>query len=103
MPMWLVFAAAIMQASATDTPPAAKVSKPVIFQSAKTLDVLDQCLTQKLSEVGEVVAVHTEEDKTTLVLRNVPGGPMTIDLAPPTVTITSYFLPETRALVKACI
>jgi len=102
MPMWLVLAAA-MQASVTDTVPAAKPPAPVMLQSAKTLDALDQCLTQKLSEVGEVVAVHTEEDKTTLVLRNVPGGPMTIDLAPPTVTITSYFLPETRALVRGCL
>src|SRR6478672_13461209 len=102
MPMWLILAAA-MQASATDTLPAAKPPTPVSFQSAKTLEALDQCLTQKLSEVGEVVAVHTDQDKTTLVLRNVPGGPMTIDLAPPTVKVTSYFLPETRALVKACI
>ena len=101
--MWLILAAAMMQASATDTVPAAKQPTPVLFKSAKTLDALDQCLTQKLSEDGEVVAVHTEQDKTTLVLRNVPGGPMTIDLAPPTVTVTSYFLPETRALVKACI
>jgi len=28
---------------------------------------------------------------------------MTIDLAPPTVTVTSYFLPETRALVRGCL
>ena len=102
MPMWLVLTAAML-ASATDTPPAADKTKAVTFKSTKTLDVLDQCLTAKLSEVGEVVAVHTDDGKTTLVLRNVPGGPMTIDLAPPDVTVTSYSLPETRSLVAACI
>ena len=102
MPMWLVLTAAML-ASATDTPPAADGIKPVTFKSAKTLYDLNQCLTAKLSEVGEVVSVRTDYDKTTIVLRDVPGGPMTIDLAPPDVTVTSRFLPETRSLVAACI
>ena len=102
MPLWLVLAAAML-ASATYASPAADKIKPVTFKSAKSLDALDKCLTEKLADVGEVVAVHTDEGTTTIVLRNVPGGPMTIDLAPPLVTVTSYFLPETRALVAACI
>lgn len=100
--MGLVLAAALL-ASATDTPPAANAVKPVTFKSAKTLYDLEKCLTSSLSEVGEVVSVHTDFAQLTIVLRNVPGGPMTIDLAPPDVTITSRFLPETRSLVAACI
>ena len=115
MPMWLALTAAML-ASATDpatgtatgTPPAADPSAAdhsggTQFKSARTLDQLEQCLTKELSEVGEVVAVHTGTDTTTLVLRNVPGGPMTIDLAPPLVTVTSHFLTETRELVGKCI
>lgn len=102
MPMWLVLAAAAL-AGASDTPPEAHTIKPVTFKSAKSLVDLEDCLTAKLSEVGEVVSVRTDYGQATMVLRNVPGGPMTIDLAPPEVTVTSRFLPETRSLVAACI
>jgi len=102
MPVMVLVLTAAMLASATD-PPTDNAIKPVTFKSAKTLYDLEQCLTSKLSEVGEVVTVHTDFGQITIVLRDVPGGPMTIDVAPPDVTITSRFLPETRSLVAACL
>ena len=101
MPLGLILTAAML-AGATDTP-AVNAIKPITFKSSKTLYDIEQCLTSKLSEVGEVVTVHTDFGQITIVLRDVPGGPMTIDVAPPDVTITSRFLPETRPLVTACI
>ncbi|HLO20911.1 MAG TPA: hypothetical protein VK192_10525 [Sphingomicrobium sp.] len=73
------------------------------YHSTKNLAALQQCLTDKLADVGEVVAVKSDKDTTTLVLRNIPDGPMTIDLAPPIVTVTSKPVPHTRHLVEACL
>jgi len=79
--MWLVLAAAML-ASATDAPPAPGPAGGVTFKSTKTLDALERCLSDKLADVGEVVAVHNELNSTTLVVRDIPEGPMTIELAP---------------------
>jgi|SRR5689334_4575465 len=73
------------------------------FTSTKTLAALQECLTDKLAEIGEVVALKTEGDTTTLLVRDNPDGPMTIDLAPPKVIVTSRFITGSQKLVKACL
>ena len=73
------------------------------YQSTKTLAALQKCLTIKLSKVGEVVAMKLNQDTTALVLRNIPEGAMTIELSPPSVTVTSKLAPHTQHLIKACL
>ena len=75
----------------------------ITYHSTKALAALQKCLTDKLTDIGEVVAVKSDERTTTLVLRNIPDGPMTIDLAPPAVTVTSKPTSHTRHLIKACL
>lgn len=101
--MWLELLAAIFFADATKTP-APKEPKPAAtYHSAKSLQALQKCLTENLSNVGEVVAVKFDNDTTTLVLRDTGAGSMTIDLAPPSVIVTSRLAPNTRHLVEACL
>jgi len=101
--MWLAFIAGLLVAGPTQ---AAALTEPAggpAYHSAKSLPALQKCLTDKLADVGEVVAVKTDKDTTTLVLRNIAEGPMTIDLAPPSVKVTSKLTPHTRHLVEACL
>ena len=73
------------------------------YKSAKSLDALEKCLTDKLSEVGEVVAVNIEQDSKTLVVRQERKEPMIIDLSPPSVTVTTKFMHGTRMIVESCL
>ena len=100
--MWLVLAAAML-ASATDAPPAPGPAGGVTFKSTKTLDALERCLSDKLADVGEVVSVHNELNSTTLVVRDIPEGPMTIELAPPLITVTSHYVPEAGPRIAKCL
>jgi len=86
-----------------NSPAAARQEPGATYHSAKTLPALQKCLTDKLANVGEVVAVKADKDTTTLVLRDIAEGPMTIDLEPPSVTVTSKFVHGTRHLVEACL
>jgi tricorn protease-like protein len=79
-------------------------TKPVAtYQTVKKLDALEKCLTDKLSEIGEVVAVNIEEDSKTLVVRQERKQPMIIDLSPPSVTVTTKFMHGTRMMVESCL
>ena len=92
--------------AAEPPPPAAQPQQDPprsTFVSTKTLAALQQCLTDKLAEIGEVVALKTEGDTTTLLVRDNPDGPMTIDLAPPKVIVTSRFITGSQKLVKDCL
>jgi len=100
--MWLAFIASVLVAGAMAPTPTEQLSG-VTYRSSKPLAALQKCLTENLTEVGEVVAVRSDAETTTLVLRNIPDGPMTIDLAPPKVTVTSKLTPHTRHLIKACL
>jgi len=99
----------IMLALFAAEPPAATQPQPdssapgSTFTSAKTLAALQQCLTDKLAMIGEVVALKTEGNSTTLLVRDNPDGPMTIDLAPPKVIVTSRFITGSQKLVKDCL
>jgi hypothetical protein len=101
--MWPALIAALLVAGATEASAPRKQGPGATYHSTKSLPALQKCLTDKLANVGEVVAVKSDIDTTTLVLRNIPDGPMTIDLAPPSVTVTSKPAPHTRHLVEACL
>jgi hypothetical protein len=101
--MWLSLVGALLVAGATAAVAPKDPGPPATYHSAKSLAALQKCLTDKLANIGEVVAVRSDKDTTTLVLRNIPDGPMTIDLAPPSVTVTSKLAFSTRHLIKACL
>jgi hypothetical protein len=100
--MWPALIATLLVAGATEAAAPREQGPGATYHSTKSLAALQKCLTDKLANVGEVVAVKSDKDTTTLVLRNIPDGPMTIDLAPPSVTVTSKHAPHTRHLVEAC-
>jgi len=103
-PMSLAMISIMLAVSGADPAAAATPQPPgASFTSAKTLAALQQCLTDKLSAVGEVVALKMEDDSTTLLVRDNPDGPMTIDLAPPKVIVTSRFITGSQKLVKDCL
>lgn len=73
------------------------------YKSAKSLPALQNCLTEKLTRIGDVTDL-TVDGVTTLMVRENPGEPvMLIDLAPASVTVTTNFLHGTRKLVEACL
>lgn len=72
------------------------------FESGKSLPVLEKCLTERLSEVGEVTAIKIEGTKS-LVLQAKGERPMVIDLAPPAVVVMTKFVFGTRKLVESCL
>jgi len=89
--------------AATPNQPATPEQRPgASYQSRKSLPDLQKCLTDKLSEIGDVTAVKME-DSTTLVLRWGADAPMLIDLAPPRVTVTTRFANGTRKIVEDCL
>jgi hypothetical protein len=100
--MWWLVGIAIVVAEASPAP-AGQHLPGIHYHSSKTLAALQKCLTYKLANVGEVVAVRSDENTTTLVLRDGSENSMTIDLAPPSVTVTSKPTPHTRHLIKACL
>lgn len=94
----------IMLAVTAQNPPATAPQEPgVSFVSKKGLTDLQTCLTEKLSEIGEVVAVAPEQDSMTLLVRDNPDGPMVIDLTPQKVTVTSKFITGSQKLIKDCL
>lgn len=101
--MWLALLSALLVVYRTEAPSPTEQGLGAAYQSTKSLAALRTCLTDKLADVGEVVAVKLDKDTTTLVLRDIADGPMTIDLAPPSVTVTSKLLPRTRHLIEACL
>jgi hypothetical protein len=93
----------MLLAAGSAPPPVAQQGPGASYKSAKSVDTLEACLTEKLTDVGEVVSLKTEDDTTILLVRDNPEGPMTIELAPGTVTVTSQFITGTRGLVKGCL
>lgn len=85
------------------TPPETSERRPgASYVTKKSLADIQKCLTDKLSELGDVDAVKME-DSTTLVLRWGADAPMLIDLAPPKVTVTTRFAKGTRPIVEQCL
>jgi len=97
--------AAPMAAPATE--PAATAAdvaagKGAVFQTKKSLADLEKCLTDRLSQGGEVTSVPIEGVKT-LMYRTTDEPAMMIDLAPPTVKVTTKFAIGTEPIVKSCL
>lgn len=93
----LLFAAYAVDSSAE--PQQAPVAS---YKTVKTLAALEQCLTDSLAQLGDVTAVKFEKS-TTLMLRKGTEAPMLIEIAPPSVTVTTRFAYGARPLVKACL
>jgi hypothetical protein len=99
--MRLLFLSLLLAAYAAD-PPADPQQAAASYKTTKALAVIEQCLTDSLSKFGDVTAVKFDKS-TTLMLRQGTEAPMLIDIAPPSVTVTTRFAYGTRSLVKACL
>ena len=85
----------------SQNPPPEKV-EAVHYKTQKTLQQLEQCLTQRLSKQGDVTAVQAE-GYITLVYQDGAHKPMMIDVAPPDVSITTDLAHGTRRIVQSCL
>jgi hypothetical protein len=97
-----ILAALLLTAPAASSPDPAEHRLGANYQTKKSLADVQKCLTDKLSELGDVDAVKME-DSTTLVLRWGADAPMLIDLAPSKVTVTTRFAKGTRPIVEQCL
>ena len=73
------------------------------YQSAKSLPQLQKCLTDKLARIGDVTDVHIDGVTTLMVRESSADQAMVIDIAPPSVTVTTKFLYGTRKIVEGCL
>ena len=95
----LLFAAAA-EAPAPALPQA--TAAVVTFRSRKTLPQLEKCLTDRLSQLGQVTSVPIEDAKT-LMLSTSDEPPMMIDIAPPVVKVTTKFAIGSKPLIQGCL
>ena len=93
----------LLAADPTNPPPAPEPSPGVAFATAKAVDAVQACLTDKLSEVGEVAAMEPDRGSIILLVRGNPEGPMVLELAPAKVTVTTKFITGTREIIKGCL
>ena len=84
------------------TAPAEFPAAATLFHSKKTLPVLEKCLTDRLSQLGEVTSVPIENAKT-LMFSTSDEPPMMIDIAPPDVKVTTKFAIGTEPIIKGCL
>ena len=73
-----------------------------VFRTRKSLADLEKCLTDRLSQGGEVTSVPIEGVKT-LMYQTVDEPAMMIDLAPPVVKVTTKFAIGTEPIVRSCL
>ena len=66
--MSLALVSIMLALSSAEPPPAVPPPPDSTFTSTKTLATLQQCLTDKLAMIGEVVALKTEGNSTTLLV-----------------------------------
>jgi hypothetical protein len=95
--------AALVAVHVTTTSSGTEQAQALTYRSTKTVDALQKCLTLQLAELGEVVAMKLDGHTTALVLRNIPEGAMTIELAPGSVSVTSKPARHTTRLIKSCL
>jgi hypothetical protein len=100
--MGAILVSLLLTASAPDVAASSEHRLGASYQTRKSLVDIQKCLTDKLSELGDVDAVKMQ-DSTTLVLRWGADAPMLIDLAPPNVTVTTRFAKGTRPIVEECL
>lgn len=76
----------------------------VTFPTKKALEVVQACLTNKLADVGEIAAMNSDEENSTILLvRGNPEGPMVIEIHPTAVSVTTKFISGTREIIKGCV
>src|SRR3954467_13483435 len=100
--MRLILLSLFLTACASTPSGIVREGQPETSQSDKSLSVLEQCLTQRLSQVAEVWAATTGSE-TTLMLGERTRPTMLIDLAPPRVAVTTNFVYGTRPMIQACL
>jgi len=92
--------------AAAAEPPAASPPEAapavVTFRTRKNLPQLEKCLTDRLSQLGQVTSVPIEDAKT-LMLSTSDEPPMMIDIAPRTVKVTTKFAIGTKPIIKGCL
>lgn len=84
------------------SPSASPEPATTAFRTEKTLQKLQQCLTDHLSRQGDVTAIQAE-GYVTLVYEDSTHRPMMIDLAPPDVLVTTDLAFGTRRIIKSCL
>jgi hypothetical protein len=93
------------------TPPEAAPAAPAVgsdnkvavsFKTAKTRPKLEACLYDELSDLGEATFMQSEAE-TILMIRNGDGPPLLVEIAPPTVQITTKASADVKTRVKHCI
>jgi hypothetical protein len=72
------------------------------FQTEKSSQQIAQCLTERLRKRGDVTAVEAD-GYITLVYNDGTHLPMVIDVAPPTITVTTQVAYGTPTIVKSCL
>lgn len=98
---WLFLS--MLLAGAAPSSPATSQPRGASFQTHKSVALIQKCLTTKLSQIGEIVALNSDVKSTTLLLRDNSDDPMIIEIAPPSVTITTRIIHGTRKIVQACV
>ena len=92
----------LLAAATVPSPALAEEQLGASYQSARSPDELQECLTRKLSERGTVTATNIE-GVITLLYQQEKDRPMVIEVAPSTVKVTTRFAFGTRKLVEACL
>jgi len=99
----LLFLSLLVSAAEAQTATVAPLpAESTIFHSKKSLPVLEKCLTERLSQIGEVTSVPIENAKT-LMFSTTDEPPMMIDIAPPDVKVTTKFAIGTEPIIKGCL
>ena len=102
---WLLVACAASALAAEQNvtaPEAQQQDAKSYYQTKRTLAALQKCLTEKLTERGDVKAVPIG-NTVTLMYEDGASAPMLIDLEPPLVTVTTQFSFGTRKVVENCL
>jgi hypothetical protein len=92
----------LLCACATGTSTEGDPLRPTSYRSAKTIAMLEQCLTSELAALGDVTTISMEGTKTVMV-RDGKLTPMLIELAPPAVTVTTKIQRGSRHLIEGCL
>ena len=75
---------------------------PATYQTSKSLPVVEKCLYEELSDLGEATFMRSA-GSTILMVRNGQGAPLIIDIELPKLAITAKATPEIRARVTRCL
>jgi len=100
--MGQLFVSMLLGAAGSTSPTASQVHG-LSFRTHKSVATIQKCLTVKLSQIGEIVALNSDVKSTTLVLRDSSDDPMIIEIAPPSVIVTTRIIHGTRKIVQDCV